>query len=225
MKKFSSISIFGGMIALAALGVSPYAMAFGLSSLMGHHGNKGANAQILKQQSKLVHDFSGAQKQTLTAQALLAQAFGMKTQAAVLRADAKALGSGASAQDIEKSVGDSSSVNKAIQKNMKSGVKMSAQGKKLYIKAVPHYAKGVTETIGLRPDITGFGNGARKAIESASIADKLSLKNKLAAGMYIAEHSPSYIGELEKTTGEILSYSKKEKIAIPKSTLSSIPMD
>ncbi|MGH8273967.1 MAG: hypothetical protein ACRES9_06900 [Gammaproteobacteria bacterium] len=220
MKKIAAIALIVVAAALAAASVCPAYAGFGLGSLTGH---KSSNAQILNQQSKLVHDFSTAQTQTLKAQALLAQAFGDKNQAAELRADAKTLANGASAQDVEKSIGDSSRANKQINKNMKAGVKLTEQGKKLYAQAVPYYVTGLTQTIALRPDIMNFSSSAQQALESASIVDKLSLRNKLAAGVYLTKHAPAYISELQGTTGEILSYSKKENITIPADTLSRIP--
>lgn len=222
MAKRTMMTIIAASVALAAMGIGPSAMGFGLSNLLGHHGNSDSNTQILKQQSRLVNDFTSAQKQILTSQALLVEAFGLKKQAAVLRADRKALKSGASAQDIEKSIGDSSKANQQIQKYQKEGVQLSAKGKKLYKKAVPYYARGLAQTIALRPDIKNFASGARKAIGSSSIVGKLSLKNKLASGMYISEHSPAYIRELQGTSVDIVTYAKKEKIAIPSNTLSSL---
>ncbi len=220
MKKTTAIAIMGAVTALAATWVSPAYAGFGFGSLTGH---KSSNTQILNQQSKLVHDFSTAQTQILNAQGLLAQAFGDKNQAAELRADAQALAHGASAQDIEKSIGDSSRASKQINKHMEAGAKLTEQGKKLYAQAVPYYATGLTQTIALRPDIMNFSSSAQKALESTSIIDKLSLKNKLAAGLYLVEHVPAYIGELQGTTGEILSYSKKENIAIPPDIQNIIP--
>ena len=212
--------------AIWIIGFAPVCTAFGLGSVTGlmSRGSNPSTSSVLQQQGKLIADFRSSQAELLQAQALFETAFGHKNQAAELRADAKALATGASEQDVEKAIADSSRANAQIDDDMKRSATLSAEGRKDYIRAIPPYAGGLIRAIAMRPDFTNFLTAAQRAIASASITDKLSIRSKLANGLYVAEHAPAYIGSLESTTGDLLSYAKADEIAIPTDALSHIPV-
>jgi len=212
-----------GTLSLAAM--QPAFAGFGFGSFAKHllHPAGGASPAMLAQQSKLVTDFAGSQGQILTAQWLLAKAFGDKTQAEELAADEKALGEGASTKPIEKAIADSSRANTLIKAQMQKGDALSKRGRQLYVKALPHYANGLARGVAMRPDFPNFLSNAQRAISSASLLEKLSVKNKLAAGLYVAEHGLGYLKQIQGTTGDLLTYAKKEKISVPTNVLTRIP--
>lgn len=210
-------------VAIALAASQPVFAGFGIGSLTLPKSAGGSSSEILSQQTQLIRDFSGSQLEVLRAQGLLAKAFDDKTEAAKLAADEQALSQGASASDIEKAMTDSSSVNAKIKAQMDTGAVLSTQGKQLYVQSLPHYANGLEKAVAMRPEFPKFLSGAESAIASASVMEKLSLRNKLSDGVYIAKNAPGYITNLQSTTSDILSYAKKENIPVPKDVTSLIP--
>lgn len=218
-------TLLGASVAVSLAVLQPAFAGFGFGSFAKKLENPtgGVSPALMAQQSKLINDFSGSQGQILVAQALLAKAFGDKTQAEELTADGNALSQGASAKPLEKAFADSSRANSMIRSQIKKGAVISAKGKRLYLKALPHYAGGLARAVAMRPDFPNFIANAESAVTSASIVEKLSVKNKLAEGVYVAAHAPGYIKGLESTTSDLLTYAKKEKISVPSSVLNEIP--
>lgn len=229
MKQADSViarrALLGASAAIALAAIQPAFAGFGFGSFAKklEHPAGGVSPALMAQQSKLINDFAGSQGQILAAQALLANAFGDKTQAAELTADEKALGQGASAKPLEKAFADSSRANAMIQSQVHTGAALSAKGRQLYIKALPHYATGLVRAIAMRPDFPNFISNAEREVASASIVDKLSIRNKFAEGLYVARHGPGFIKGVESTTGDLLTYAKKEKISVPSNVLNEIP--
>jgi hypothetical protein len=210
-------------VAIGLVASQPAFAGFGIGGLSLPKAGTGSSSGILNQQTQLVRDFSGSQLEVLQAQGLLAKAFDDKTEAATLAADEQALSQGASASDIEKAMTDSSSVNAKIKAQMDKGEVLTAQGRQLYVQSLPHYATGLAKAVAMRPDFPKFLSGAESAIASASVMEKLSLRNKLSDGVYIAKNAPGYITNLQSTTSDILSYAKKENIPVPNNVTSLIP--
>jgi hypothetical protein len=217
--------LLGASLAVSLAVLQPALAGFGFGGFEKKltHPAGGVSPALMGQQSKLVSDFAGSQGQILVAQELLAQAFGDKTQAAELAADGNALRQGASMKRLEKVFADSPRADSMFHAQMQKGVGLSAQGRQLYLKALPHYAAGLARGFAMRPDFPNFLSSAENAVASASIMEKLSVKNKLAEGVYVATRAPGYLNGVESTTNDLLTYAKKEKIAVPSNVLDEIP--
>ena len=175
---------------------------------------------------KLVKTYASAMGEILTAQSYLATAFGNKDRAAELAAQADVMKSGSVDEDaIEKATEVSKQANAEISKKVADGEKLTAESKKQYIKAFAPYVKGLLKTKGVIEEAKPFMDSAKDKISSAGFTEKLSVKEKLAAGMYVATKTPSYAKDLWETSQKLVTYNMNNKIKVPNDPTASIGDD
>ena len=173
-------------------------------------------------QAALLTKFVAGEKAMLIAQSHLAAAYGFKKQEAILKVDAKALGSGATLTHVQDAVKHSESTNKLISKELAEGAKFAAGGRAQYIKSLPYYAIGIVDLKNLVPASQKFLTTAKQQISAAPFTQMMSIKKKLATGIFIATHTPGYIKGIVKTSIKLVTYARVNHISIPKSATDAL---
>lgn len=166
----------------------------------------------------MVRRFQSASAEILTAQGLLLEAFGYKKEAAKLKEQATAMGSGyvMDKESLEAAKAASEQASKRIEAKLNEGARLTKEGRMLYAKSLVPYTKGLLETKELAPDGKKFLESAKSQISNASWTEKSKVKNKLDTGMYVARKTPSYLTTLTSTSKKLLTYAKSQKVRVPK---------
>ena len=177
--------------------------------------NGPAQGSAFDMQNKLVSDFVLGQKGILDSQAKMATALGDEKLAAKLTADSTANSSGATKDNIGRSIILSEESSKLLGKEMTHAKNLTAAAKAAMGQALPGYITGVVALIKMKPNYQRFMDAAKQQIESASMMDAMTVRKKLAVGTYVATKGPGYAESLAGTTGDFISYAKSHNISIP----------
>lgn len=209
------------LLTTTVLVVTPSYADFG--SLLGKKSSK-PSSNAYSMQDKLVKTYLSSAANINNAQLLLAEAFGLKDTVTKLEAEKEALSSGSVSDEdsIEKNKEVSEEANKAIQEKIKSGAKLSADGKKSYIKSFIPYIKGLVGGKSVVTESKPFLESAKSTISNASFTDTLSVTNKLKSGTFVATTMPSYVQSLWETSKLMLTYAKDNKIDVPDDATDSV---
>lgn len=187
---------------------------FHMPKLGGSSQSQSSDAQAA--QTKLVKNFVAAQTETLTAQALLAQAYGLKSQAAACQVQIKALKSSGTDKDtLKKTVDISNSANKAIAAQQVKHTTLSAKKKDYYAKSLPHFVKGLIGTRKLVTESSQFLQTAKSSATSSGLSGLVGGATKLKAGLFVAKSIPSYAKSLADVVRKTVSIGKKNGVKIP----------
>ena len=217
--------LVGVAFGLCLSGVSTAAFAWGLPSLGGGSSSSHASpAQATSLQNKIVAEYALGQASVLKAQSHYALAYGQKKMAARLKAKATALGSGVttSKRNLQTAISMSHTGSKKLAYDMAHSKLMTAASRKQFAKGTAYYAGGVLALTRVIPQLKPFMTSAQGAIRGASFTQVMSVKRKLATGMFLAENAPSYVGGLVKTSGQIVSYARKNNVHLPASATSAL---
>lgn len=206
------------------------AHAFGVDDVTGGDDGGGSGPtveEVANTQEQLLTDYVGAATNINTAQTKMSEALGLKEEVAALEEAAGALSSGSVTDEdaIEKHQETSRSANEAIQKKLKSADELSGDSKRLLAESAIPYAAGLKKTQDLAERFQPFMESASSAIENASMANTMSAKDKLGAGMYVATNLPGFLSDLMGTSQTYLEYMQNNNVEIPdeaSSTLGSL---
>jgi len=182
------------------------------------------SVDALAMQSELISNYVASAVLINESQVLLAEAFGLKEAAAELRTQGEVLSSGSvlDKDAIKKNKEVSGNANDQIAAKLESGDELSVESQALYAKAVPPYATGLYKASQLSGDLQDFSAVAKDKVSNASIAKKLSVKNELSAGTYLATSMPGFTKDLYNTSKLLISYAKKSEINIPKDSTDAL---
>lgn len=168
-------------------------------------------------QDGLLGNFSKATQSLLMAQSGMADALGLKDQAATSMAEAKAIGSGSiDKAAAEKAKAGSEAASKAIEDALKKGDALSSESKKAFAKSLVPYAISVKGALALPNDAKSFADIAQQQISAASMMEKLNVTKKLEPGVYVAKEAPGFIGGHVTTIKQIVGFLKANNIEVPK---------
>ena len=212
-------SVLGALTIVLAMGIAANVSAFGLPTLEGlnkpaANGNSQTIDSVLAQQESLVKTYQASAINILTAQAYLLEAYGLKQKAAELRAEAKAIENGTTnTEQIDTVKKLSIDANNLINSYIKNETALTNEARKTYQQALLPYATGVAEMVKLEPDFKNFLQSAKDQVSSASLMEKMSVKEKLDVGMYLAMEAPGYIVNVASTTKNIVTYAKKQGVS------------
>lgn len=202
------------VIALAAFLAVPVAHAqFKIPGLGGLTGDSGSSAAAsggddATQQDALVRGYVAANKEVLLAQSKMAEAVGLKDEAAKLKSTAEALGDGATKGNLSDADKIQSDSSKQISARLNDGnLQMDAQSKALYSSGTASLGQGVLKYISLRPHILNFGNALK--------ASPMLAMTKLSAGAYVVTNFPSNAKNVYDTLSYSTAYSKSHDIPVP----------
>lgn len=170
-------------------------------------GASGAGDSSVSQDA-LVSAYVAANIQVLRAEAKMAKALGASEAAALAKAEADALGSGATVDNLSKSDSVQSDVSKAIaDRQNDTSNKMDAASKKEYAAGLGLLGKGMMQYVALTPKFSAFKN-------SLTSISPLAL-TKLRAGAYIVQSFPGNSKNVYNTLSQAVSYSKGNDIPVP----------
>jgi hypothetical protein len=203
MKFIRIFSIF-----VICLSISVNVSAFGLKDVVG--GGKGGGVDVdnlMNDQSELLKQVSAALLNLATSQALMAEALGLKEQAAIAAQNADALESGdlTGKDDMEKQINSSQEVSNAIHEKLNESEGLSAEGKATFAKSLPPYGLGSV----------GVVTTSKKAIEQAkgvSSTKDLTILSKLGPLLSYSKKAPGLIQSFTASTGSIIKFSKANGI-------------
>jgi hypothetical protein len=168
-------------------------------------------------QDSLVRTFVASQTEVVTAQALLAHAYGLKDQAALLEAQQKALSSGGvkEASDLQTSLDISNKASAEIAAQQASQTSLSEEGKKYYAESLPHFAKGVVGTHRLVGEVSKFGSTAKNSMGGGGLAGLGSGMTKLKVGMFVVKATPGYSKAVFDTFRKTVSIGQSNGVKVP----------
>jgi len=166
------------------------------------------------QRDALTLSFATSYRHLLTAQMYFAEAFGLKDQASLLKAERDSLSSGAVDRSSLKKVKSTSvAAQKQINAKMDEEAELDAEGRELYAKGLLSYVQALAtarETVILLKD---FQESVRKR-------PWLLLNSQARAAAYVVKEAPGYFSNLNKSSRMALTYAKRNKIKVPKDATS-----
>lgn len=178
----------------------------GLPSLPGT-GNSADAGAIAGQNDALVRGYVGANKDVLLANALMAEALGLKDQAATARATADALTEGATKGNLEDSNKAVSASTAAVADAMAKHPQLDAQSKATYQQGLARLAQGLIRYVKLRKPAQDFSAGLKGAPPTAL--------PKLQSGIYIVSQLPGGISNLGSSLKNATAFAKSNDIPVP----------
>ncbi|RDS86297.1 hypothetical protein [Dyella psychrodurans] len=186
---------------------------FHLPSL-GTASTTNSSSDALAAQDQLVKSFIASQSEVLNAQSLLAQAYGLKDQAAACDAQQKALQStGTDTNALQKTVDVSNSANEAIAEQQAKQTTLTAEEKEYYAQSLPHFAKGVLGTRDVVMQAEKFTATAKGSMTGMSgLTTGLT---KLKAGAFVAKSTPSYSKNLFDVFRKTMTISQNNGVKVP----------
>jgi hypothetical protein len=208
----SAIAGAGSLIAMAGIG-----FAQGLPSIGGMNGAAPAGTDASASQDQLVRAYVAADVQTLLGQGKIAEALGLKDQAAEAAAEAAALQNGgtATSDTLSKANDVSTQVDSAVAAKTNENAALSDQSKAAYSEGLGHLGLGLLGTIALKDAAVNFQKAAQAQIGNASMLEKMSVTKKLAAGMYVAKNLPGHITRLGSGLKNAVAYAHSHNIPVP----------
>ncbi len=210
MKKNIASVLFGAT--LLALPLAASAQLPSLKNLPGlpglpTGGNTADAGAIAGQNDSLVRGYVGANKDVLLANALMAEALGLKDQAATARATADALTEGATKGNLEDSNKAVSASTAAVADAIAKSPKLDAQSKATYQQGLAKLAQGVIRYVKLRKPAQDFSASLKGAPPTAL--------PKLQSGIYIVSQLPGGISNLGTSLKNATAFAKSNDIPVP----------
>lgn len=180
-------------------------------------GGGASQADVELQQENLVKSFVGTQRNLLEAQAMVAEALGLKSEKEKLDAERDSLGKGnVDKKSLKKSVGLTEDAQKAIQKKMDAGEALSDSGKKLIAQSLVPYAKSVAGVNGMVNDAQTLADGIQGQVKAAGMMGAMKVKKAFDVGLYIAPKVPGLAAGMTKQLASMVSFAKKNGVKVPK---------
>jgi hypothetical protein len=213
-----AIVVLTQSILLAFIAVAPATGQFsGFEKKDAGSGGGASKADVELQQEQLVKKFVGAQRNLLQAQALVAEALGLKGDKEKLDAERDALSKGnVDKKALKKSVRLTKDAQKAIDKKTAEGKALSDTGKKLMAKSLVPYAKSVAGVTGMVGDAKTLADGIQAQIKAAGAMGAMKVKKAFDVGLYVAPKVPGLAAGMTKQLGSMVSYAKKNGVRVPK---------
>lgn len=208
MKKFTYVLAAASLAVLTAPAAT--GAQFKLPKLLGQSSAQSNDAAVSG--DALVQTFVGSNKEVLLAQAFLAEAYGMKDKAALLRSESETISShGITSDQIAKAVDLSKSASEEIAARQSQQAQLSAEEKKLYVQSLPHFVKGVVGTRKLVDQAAHFTNGMKSSL-AGGLGGGMT---KLKAGMAVAKATPSYSKSLFDAFRKTVMIGRKNDVKLP----------
>jgi hypothetical protein len=168
-------------------------------------------------QDQLVRTYAAADSETLRGQSKMAEALGLKDQAAAAKAKADALTSGATitSDTLRQASQTQMDVAEAVSKAQMQSNALSEDGKARFSEGLGHMGLGVLGTVKLKDAALAFQQAAKTQITSASLLQKVSVTRSLAAGTYVAANLPGHIINLGSGLKSAVSFAQSHNIPVP----------
>ena len=201
------------LAALIALGASTAAQAQfsmpNLGSVKGMLGGSGSGggADLSGQQDALVRGYVAANKEVLSANALMAEALGLKGEAATSAATASSLTEGATKDALEESNKAVAASTNAVAAELAKQPVLDANSKALYSKGLLTLATGVTKFVGVGKNVGAMGSNLKSA--------PLTQLPKLQSAAYVVSNFPSSMGNVSDALKNAIAFARSQDIPVP----------
>jgi hypothetical protein len=168
-------------------------------------------------QDALVKQYTVAVTDVTSSQQMFAEALGLKQEVAEIQESIDVLESGAVMDEdaIERVTASSNELNEQLQAKMAESGELSAEAKAQYSKGFLPLLKGLYETKKVGDEAQTYIGSAKQTISTASMMNKMSVTNKLSAGMYVAKEMPGFSKNLFNTSKDLFAFAKKQGIPVP----------
>lgn len=196
---------------VSVLAVTPLAaMAqFKMPSLPGVGATSAGGGDLGGAQDQLVHQYVDADKTIMLANAHMADAVGLKDDAAKLRASSDSLGDGATRGNLADSDKAISDANEKFSKRLSDNtVVLDADAKKKYTAGLVTMASGVIKYVGMKGPFQSFAGNLKTASPM--------MLPKLQSGAYIVSSLPSNAKNLTAALSSATEFAKSHDIEVPK---------
>jgi len=191
---------------LVAAPVAAFAQ-FGLPSLPG--GNKSAaGTDLAGAQDQLVRQYVDADKTILKANAEMADAVGLKDEAAMLKASGDSLGEGATKGNLSDADKATSDVSKKLTEKLgDSTIALDADAKKKFTAGLVTMASGMVKYVGMKAGFQSFAGNLKSASPM--------MLPKLQSGAYIVSTLPGNAKNLSTALSNSIAFAKSHDIKVP----------
>ena len=206
MKKFA-LGIAAALICLPMVAAAQLPAIPSLKNLPGLGNAASTGGDVGGQNDSLVRGYVAANKDVLLANSQMADALGLKDQAAASKATADALTDGATKGNLEDANKAVSASTDAVAAEMAKGPKLDAAAKTKYQGGMAKLGQGMLKYIGLRQPAQAFSS-------SISQASPLMLP-KLQAGAYIVSQLPGGLSNLAASMKNATAFAKSNDIPVP----------
>ena len=167
-------------------------------------------ADALNQQAELMEQVTKSLTSLAGAQTLMAEALGLKEEAAIASQNATDLEAGGltGSDDMEKRLASSDTVTDAIEAKMAEGEQLSDESKKIFASSLPPYG---VDSVGM---VTSAKSAATAASNLTSSADPqiLAKIDELKSIVSFGKAAPSIISGFKDTTGSIIKFAQANNI-------------
>ena len=172
-------------------------------------------------QKDLVGAYVAGNKYDLVTKAILADALGLKDEAAELKTASESINEG-NAKDISATQAKTENAQKAIEAKMDASKELSADAKKKVgasflslTAAVISYKKAVELSAGAL-------DSAKSVVKNASMTDALSIKKQLSDVLEIAPQVPGDLSSIASTATKYIQFAKSAGVKPPSDLTSAL---
>lgn len=170
-------------------------------------GSSGGSDAAAGQSTSLVRGYVAANKDVLNANSLMAEALGLKDEAASLKATANALTEGATQGNLEESNKAVSTSTDKVAAAMAKHPQMDAASKAKYQSGMGMLGTGMLKYIALRGPAADFSSSIRTVSPTALTS--------IQSGIFVMTKLPSSISNLNTSLKNATAFSKSNDIPVP----------
>jgi len=199
-----------GALALALTGTAQ--AQFSLKSIPGvgsavTGGGSASSADLGNQQDALVRNYVAANKDVLNANTHMAEALGLKDQAATAKATSDALTEGATKDSLEASNKAVSASTDAVAVELAKQPVLDAKSKSTFSAGLVKLAAGVTKYVVVGKNVKDMSSG----LSSASP----TMLPKLQSAVYIAKSFPGSMSNVSTALKNAIAFAQSHDIPVP----------
>lgn len=196
---------------LSASLITPIASnAFGLKDMkeLGSKTSTAGSTDMSGAQTQLVQQYVAAGKSVLDGNSKMAEAVGLKKEAAAAKIAGDSLSEGSTKSAISDADKTSSDTSVAVSAALKNTASLDAPSKAKFADGILSLAQGLAKYVGMTSAVGSFTSGLTSVSPT--------MLPTLQSGAYIASSAPSSIKSLSSALSNAVSYAKSHDIAVPK---------
>jgi hypothetical protein len=194
---------------LSAVTLSPItANAFDLKvPEIGSKSGSSGSTDLSGSQTQLVKEYVSANKSVLDGNSKMAEAVGLKNEAAAARVAGDSLTEGATKSSLSDADKASSDTSKAVSTALKTTGTLDAPSKAKFADGMLSLSQGLAKYVGMKGSLTSFTSGLKSV--SPTVLPTLQ------TGSYIASSAPTNIKNLSSALSNAIAFAKSNDIVVP----------
>ena len=176
---------------------------------------------MMARQDAIARKFTGGTKKMLEGYALVADAIGLKKEAATLRAEANLLNSGSTFSDTRKAISRTDGIVKDVRNHMAKSKGVAVASKEKFVQGVrtKNEAYQIQSALAVEASMEAVRGIA--LIAKASPLDKVLLTTTLDPLFFFSKDVPRFLDAERKFELICQEYAKEQKIVLPKTNLAT----